>query len=117
MKYIKPGKSAFNSDIHKTSAILRKPNKSNLQKTGQKPSYTVTEVEAEELYTIGRKIDSDKQRKGKVTTFLMILFLKDQKSVRKQIGMAVPVKGAKIIFDSILKTFAGIVYPAIDEKF
>ena len=27
------------------------------------------------------------------------------------------VKGAKIIFESILKTFAGIDYSSIDEKF
>ncbi len=33
--------------------------------------------------------------------------------VRKQIGMAVPPEGAKIIFEAILKTFAGINYPSI----
>ena len=31
--------------------------------------------------------------------------------------MAVPVKGAKILFDSMLKTFAGIDYLSVDEKF
>jgi len=36
--------------------------------------------------------------------------------VRKQIGMAVPVLGAKIIFESILKTFAGIKYPALEKN-
>ena len=43
------------------------------------------------------------------------IFEGSKESVRKQIGMAVPVKGAKIIFDSILKTFAGIYYPSINE--
>jgi len=33
--------------------------------------------------------------------------------VRKQIGMAVPPTGAKIIFEAILKTFAKIDYPSI----
>lgn len=32
--------------------------------------------------------------------------------VRKQIGMAVPPVGAKIIFTALLKTFAGIAYPS-----
>jgi len=36
---------------------------------------------------------------------------KDQ--VRKQIGMAVPPEGSKIIFESVLKTFAGIGYRSI----
>ena len=45
------------------------------------------------------------------------IFEGSKESVRKQIGMAVPVKGAKILFDSILKTFEGIDYPSIDGKF
>jgi len=36
-----------------------------------------------------------------------------KEKVRKQIGMAVPPEGAKIIFEAILKTFAGINYPSI----
>ncbi len=43
------------------------------------------------------------------------IFEGSKESVRKQIGMAVPVKGAKIIFDSILKTFEGIDYPSLDK--
>ena len=33
-----------------------------------------------------------------------------KESVRKQIGMAVPPRGAKQIFEAILKTFAGVHY-------
>ena len=40
----------------------------------------------------------------------------DPKSVRKQIGMAVPVEGAKIILNSILKTFANIKYESIESN-
>ncbi|MBQ2621068.1 MAG: DNA (cytosine-5-)-methyltransferase [Thermoguttaceae bacterium] len=36
--------------------------------------------------------------------------------VRKQIGMAVPTGGAIIIFESILKTFAGIQYDSIESN-
>jgi len=37
--------------------------------------------------------------------------------IRKQIGMAVPPVGAKIIFDAILKTFAGINYDYVDANY
>ena len=39
------------------------------------------------------------------------VFEGSKEGVRKQIGMAVPCKGAKIIFEAILKSFAGIEYP------
>ena len=45
------------------------------------------------------------------------IFSGSKESVRRQIGMAVPVKAAKIIFNSILKTFARIAYPCVDERF
>lgn len=40
-------------------------------------------------------------------------FLGSKESVRKQIGMAVPVRGAQIIFEAVLKTFAGIEYESV----
>lgn len=40
------------------------------------------------------------------------VFMGSKESVRKQIGMAVPSRGARIIFEAILKTFAGIDYPS-----
>jgi len=39
-----------------------------------------------------------------------------KEQVRKQIGMAVPPLGAKIIFEAILKTFAGIEYPCVEPS-
>lgn len=39
-----------------------------------------------------------------------------KEEVRKQIGMAVPPFGAKIIIEAILKTFAGIEYKHIEPK-
>ena len=44
-------------------------------------------------------------------------FFGSKESVRKQIGMAVPVLGAKIILESVLKTFANIDYPSIKENY
>ncbi len=45
------------------------------------------------------------------------IFKGTKEQVRKQIGMAVPPKGAKIIFEAILKTFAGINYKSIEETY
>ena len=44
------------------------------------------------------------------------VFEGSKESVRKQIGMAVPCRGAKIIFEAILKSFAGIEYPSIEAN-
>ena len=48
------------------------------------------------------------------------IFKGSKESVRKQIGMAVPPKLSKIIFESVLKSFAGVDYesitPNIDSK-
>ena len=41
------------------------------------------------------------------------IFEGSKESVRRQIGMAVPPKLAKIVFTAILKTFAGIKYPTV----
>jgi DNA (cytosine-5)-methyltransferase 1 len=38
------------------------------------------------------------------------IFYGSKESVRKQIGMAVPVELSRVIFEAILKTFAGIPY-------
>ena len=39
-----------------------------------------------------------------------------KESVRKQIGMAVPPRGAKIIVEAVLKTFAGVDYKSVPPK-
>jgi len=40
-----------------------------------------------------------------------------KEEVRKQIGMAVPPKGAKIIFEAVLKTFAGTKYKSVPASY
>lgn len=44
------------------------------------------------------------------------VFEGSKESARKQIGMAVPPKGAKVVAEAILKTFAGIPYKAIQPS-
>ncbi|HLQ82523.1 MAG TPA: DNA cytosine methyltransferase [Pseudogracilibacillus sp.] len=42
------------------------------------------------------------------------IFYGSKEAVRQQVGMAVPPKGAEIIFNAILKTFAGITYESVE---
>ena len=44
------------------------------------------------------------------------IFEGSKESVRKQIGMAVPCRGAQIIFEAILKCFAHQDYPSIEPN-
>ncbi|NLX25413.1 MAG: DNA cytosine methyltransferase [Lentisphaerae bacterium] len=44
-------------------------------------------------------------------------FTGPKEQIRKQIGMAVPPKGAKVIFEAILKTFAGIEYEWVEPSY
>lgn len=41
-------------------------------------------------------------------------FFGSKEAVRKQIGMAVPPAGAEVVFEAILKTFAGIPYESVE---
>ncbi len=42
-------------------------------------------------------------------------FCGTKESVRKQVGMAVPPRGAQVIFEAVLKTFAGISYDSVPD--
>ena len=52
----------------------------------------------------------------KIPKLSSFVFEGSKESVRKQIGMAVPAMGAKIIFEAILKTFAGIPYDYVEAS-
>ena len=44
-------------------------------------------------------------------------FIGSKESVRKQIGMAVPVDGVRLIFEAVLKCFAKIDYESQETSF
>ena len=85
-----------------------------------KPSYTVTAAGGGGTFMYHW---SDEQReltnreRARIQTFPdNYEFVGKYSSVRKQIGMAVPPKGAEIIFNAILNSFAGIEYPWIEAQ-
>ena len=120
LKYIKPGMSAFNSIIPKHLQLNVKGAKiSQIYKRldPNKPSYTVTGSGGGGTHVYHWKENRalTNRERARLQTFPdSFVFEGSKESVRKQIGMAVPVLGAKIVFEAILKTFAGVKYPSID---
>ncbi len=123
LSYIKPGQNVWQAENlppeleiktrTKISQIYRKLDPS-------KPSYTVTAAGGGGTFMYHW---SDEQReltnreRARIQTFPDDYeFYGKYSSVRKQIGMAVPPKGAEIIFNAVLNTFAGIKYPWIEAN-
>lgn len=81
----------------------------------ERPSYTVTGSGGggTHMYHWKENRALTSRERARIQTFPDdFVFKGNRESVRKQVGMAVPPEGAKIVFEAILKTFAGIQYPS-----
>lgn len=122
LNYIKPGQNAFNADI---------PEELRLNVTGakisqiyrrldpEKPSYTVTGSGGggTHMYHWSEPRALTNRERARLQTFPdEFIFEGSKEEVRKQIGMAVPAQGAQIIFEAVLRTFAGISYPYVEAN-
>lgn len=116
LKHIKPGQNAFTADIPEELQLNVKGAKiSQIYKRldPEKPAYTVTGSGGggTHIYHWSEPRALTNRERARLQTFPDDYYFKGTKeSVRKQIGMAVPCQGARIIFEAILKTFAGIPY-------
>lgn len=117
LKYIKPGQNVFTADIPEELQLNVKGAKiSQIYKRldPDKPSYTVTGSGGggTHIYHWDEPRALTNRERARLQTFPDdFIFLGTKESVRKQIGMAVPAKGAQIIFEAILNSFAEIDYP------
>ena len=122
LKYIKPGQNAFNADIPDHLKLNVKGAKiSQIYKRldPEKPAYTVTGSGGggTHIYHWEEPRALTNRERARLQTFPdTYVFEGSKESVRKQIGMAVPVQGAKIIFEAVLKTFAGINYEWVEPN-
>lgn len=126
LKHIKPGQNAFTADIPESLQLKVKGAKiSQIYKRLEpnKVAYTVTGSGGggTHIYHWDEPRALTNRERARLQTFPDdYIFYGNKESVRKQIGMAVPCEGAKIIFEAILKTFAKIDYdyikPNIDFK-
>lgn len=122
LKYIKPGQNAFTADIPEELQLKVKGAKiSQIYKRldPDKPSYTITGSGGggTHVYHWEEPRALTNRERARLQTFPDdYVFEGSKESVRKQIGMAVPAQGAKIIFEAVLKSFAGIPYDYTDAS-
>ena len=122
LEHIKPGENAFTADLpeelqlHVAGAKISQIYK---RLDPAKPAYTVTGSGGggTHIYHWSEPRALTNRERARLQTFEdSYQFMGSKESVRKQIGMAVPCRGAKIIFEAILNSFAGIEYDSIEAN-
>ena len=117
LQHILPGQNAFTADLPEDLQLnIKGARISQIYKRldPDKPSYTVTGSGGggTHIYHWEEPRALTNRERARLQTFPdTYVFQGSKESVRKQIGMAVPCRGAQIIFEAILKSFAGIEYP------
>ncbi len=120
LKHIKPGENAFTAKLPPHLRLNVKGAKlSQIYKRLQpdKPAYTITGSGGggTHVYHWSENRALTNRERARLQTFPdNFEFIGSKESVRKQIGMAVPPNGVKVIFEAVLKSFAGIDYPSIE---
>ena len=119
LKYIKPGENAWTADLPdelKLNVKTARMSQIYRRLDPDKPAYTVTGSGGggTHIYHYNEPRALTNRERARLQTFPDdYYFVGSKESVRKQIGMAVPVAGAKVIFEAILKTFAREEYESI----
>ena len=124
LSYIRPGENAFDAEQRMPEDIrlhVRGAKISQIYKRldPTKPAYTVTGSGGGGTHMYHRQEPRalTNRERARLQTFPDDFeFMGSKEDVRGQIGMAVPCRGAKIIFEAILKTFAGIDYPSMPSN-
>ena len=123
LKYIKPGKNAWTADLPEHLKLNVKGAKMSMiykRLDPDKPSYTITGSGGggTHVYHWKEPRALTNRERARLQTFPdNFEFIGSKESVRKQIGMAVPVKGAKLILQCVLKTLIGKKYRSIEANF
>lgn len=125
LSFLRPGENAFSpralQEMPKRLHINTRTTISTTYKRLEpdKPSYTVTGGGGGGSYIYHWILDRGltNRERARLQTFPdNFVFEGLKESVRKQIGMAVPVQGAAAIFTALFKSFAGISYPSIEPN-
>ena len=122
LKWIKPGENVFTAAM--PDALRLKVKGATISQLYRrldpdKPSYTVIGNGGGGMQMYHWKEDRSltNREKARLQTFPdAFIFEGGRGSVRRQIGMAVPPRGARVIFEAILKTFAGVEYDSMRAK-
>ena len=120
LKYIRPGENAFTANLPDHLQLNVKGAKiSQIYKRldPDKPAYTITGSGGGGTHVHHWKENRalTNRERARIQTFPDNFdFYGSKESVRKQIGMAVPPLGIKIIFEALLKSFAKLNYESIE---
>lgn len=123
LQHILPGQNAFTADLPEHLRLnVRGARMSQIYKrlNPDLPAYTITGSGGggTHVYHWSDPRALTNRERARLQTFPDdYTFEGSKESVRKQIGMAVPCRGARIIFESILKTFANIEYNMMNSNF
>jgi DNA (cytosine-5)-methyltransferase 1 len=123
LKYIQPGQNIWQTKLPKHLELNVKGAKlSQIYKRlhPDKPSYTLTGSGGGGThgYHWSEPRALTNRERARIQTFPdNFIFIGSKESVRKQIGMAVPVQLSKVICEAILKTLSGIKYDSIESSF
>jgi len=119
LEHILPGQNAFTADL--PAELQLNVNGARISQIYKRldpdrPAYTVTGSGGggTHIYHWAEPRALTNRERARLQTFPdTYRFIGSKENVRKQIGMAVPCRGAKIIFEAVLKTFAGIEYESM----
>lgn len=120
LQHILPGQNAFTASLPeelrlnvagaKISQIYKRLER-------DKPSYTVTGSGGggTHVYHWEEPRALTNRERARIQTFPdNFEFCGSKESVRKQVGMAVPAEGAKVVFEALFKSFLDISYPTVE---
>lgn len=122
LKHIKPGENAWTANLPEslklnvTGAQISQIYK-RLDPT--RPSYTVTGSGGggTHVYHWSENRALTNRERARLQTFPdNFVFMGNKEAIRRQIGMAVPPLGAKILFEAIVKTLEGIPYKFVEPN-
>ncbi len=122
LRHTKPGENAFTANLPEHLQLkIKGATISQIYKRldPDRPAYTVTGSGGggTHMYHWEECRALTNRERARLQTFPDDYEFKGSKEeVRKQIGMAVPCKGAKVIFEAILKTFANVEYPSVESN-
>ena len=122
LKHTKPGENAFTAKLPPHLQLKIKGAKiSQIYKRldPSRPAYTVTGSGGggTHMYHWSECRALTNRERARLQTFPDDYeFMGSKEEIRKQIGMAVPCRGAQVIFEAVLKTFAGIKYPSMPSN-
>ncbi|MBI5525025.1 MAG: DNA (cytosine-5-)-methyltransferase [Deltaproteobacteria bacterium] len=122
LRHIKPGQNAFNADLPKEHQLnVRGARISQIYRRldPSKPAYTVTGSGGggTHVYHWMEPRALTNRERARLQTFPDdYAFLGAKESVRRQIGMAVPPRGAQVIFQALLMTLVACDYPSVQPN-